>query len=145
MTLNQRALASRIARLRQFIKAIDRLKVIYDRKTFLSEEDTQRLIERYLQLALEAVLDISDQIIAQEGLRKPEEYKDNILILAEKNIIPKQFALDFSKSAGFRNILVHAYLEIDPKKVYQHFQEDSDDIKIFLKHIVKYFGLGNKV
>lgn len=39
----------------------------------------RRIIERYLQLAIEAVLDISDQIINENALRKPEEYKDAIL------------------------------------------------------------------
>lgn len=141
MTLNQKVLASRIAKLRQFIKAIDRLKKICSEKTFLSEEDTQRLVERYLQLALEAVLDISDQIISEQGYRKPEEYKDNILILAENKILPSNFAKEFSKAAGFRNILVHAYADIIPIKVFEHFQEDSDDIKVFLKYIVKYLGL----
>jgi len=52
-------------------------------------------VERYLELALECVIDIGEMIISAEGLRKPEKYREVIEILGEKNIIPKHFAEKF--------------------------------------------------
>ena len=37
---------------------------------------------------------------------------------------------------GLRNILVHEYIKIDPKQIYQHLQ-NLDDFRTFQKHIVK--------
>lgn len=138
MTINELSLNSRIAKLKEYAKIIAELRKKYSRKQFLSEDMIKRYIERYLQLALEAVIDVSDHIISQQGLRKPEEYRDSILILGEAKILPKKFAEKFAPAAGFRNILVHDYLRLNPEKVFIHFQEDSKDIDKFLKYIVKF-------
>jgi len=138
MTLDQRSIDARIAKLRELTKTLKRLQGQYTRKQFFSEDLIRRYIERYLQLSLEAVLDIADHIIAQEGYKKPEDYRQSILILGEEKVLPKEFAKKFAPATGFRNILVHDYLRLDPKKVFQHFQNDAGDIEKFLRHIVKF-------
>lgn len=130
--------AQKIAELQQLTKALRSLQKKIDRKRFLAEDFIRRAIERYLQLAIEATLDISDQIINEENLRKPTEYKDNILILGEQGILPKSFAVRFSHAAGFRNILVHDYVRLDKEKVYEHFKKDAADIEKFTKFILLY-------
>lgn len=42
---------------------------------------------------------------------------------------------------NFRNILVHAYLEIDPKLVHKHLTERLEDFNDFAKAIVQSLGL----
>lgn len=139
MTERQKlTLGERIAQLQQFVKALRRLQKMVDRKKFFSEESVRRMIERYLQLALEAVLDISDQVINQEKFRKPKEYRDNIFILGEEGILSKAFTYKFAPAAGFRNILVHDYVKLDNKKVYAHFRNDVKDIEQFIRYILKY-------
>lgn len=139
MTERQKlTLTERLDQLKQFIKALRTLQKTVNRKRFFSEEMVRRIIERYLQLALEAVLDIADQIINQEKFRKPKEYRDTILILGEEGILPKAFAYEFSGAAGFRNILVHDYVRLDNKKVYIHFKNDVRDIEKFIKYVLKY-------
>lgn len=136
--INHRSLEPRLAKLRQYIRIIKGLQKQVDRERFFSEEVIRGAVERYLQLALEAVLDIADHIIAQEGFSKPEEYRDTILILGKEGVLPKQFAEKFAPAANFRNILVHDYLKLDLNKVYDHFTHDATDIELFLKHIVRY-------
>lgn len=136
--LQKFTLADKINQLKQYIKALRALQAKVDRKKFFSEEAVRRIIERYLQLAIEAVLDIADQIIAEECLKKPEEYRQSILFLGEAKILPKGFAFKFSAAAGFRNILVHDYLKIDNDKVFQHFKKDAGDIEKFIKYILQY-------
>ncbi|PIQ77828.1 hypothetical protein COV82_02635 [Candidatus Peregrinibacteria bacterium CG11_big_fil_rev_8_21_14_0_20_46_8] len=131
-------LAQKIQQLQGFTKALLDLQKKVHQKQFLSDEILRRGIERYLQLSLEAVLDISNTIINEESLEKPNEYKDAILILGQAGILPKKFAEKFAPAAGFRNILVHDYVQLDVKKVFAHFKQDAKDIEIFLKHILKY-------
>lgn len=131
-------LSEKIARLKEFLHALKRLQKTVDHKKFFSEEMVRRTIERYLQLALEAAFDIANHIINEEGLRKPQEYRDSMDILAENKILPGSFAFRFSAAAGFRNILVHDYVKLNNEKVFVHFKKDSKDIETFLKYIVKY-------
>lgn len=131
-------MAEKIAHLQKMVKSLRQLQKTVDKKKFFSEEMIRRVVERYLQLALEAVLDIADQVINEEKFKKPREYKDNILILGEEKILPKEFAFKFSGAAGFRNILVHDYVKLDNAKVYLHFKKDAGDIEKFLKYILKY-------
>jgi len=75
-------------------------------------------IERYLQVAIECALDIGEMVISSEGLRKADTYKEVILRLGEAGILEKDFAERFLPAAGFRNILVHHYAEINIKDMY---------------------------
>jgi len=94
-------------------------------------------IERNFQLALEAVLETGEIIISVENFEKPEDYKSIILILGKNNIIPMEFAKRFAPSAGFRNILVHMYEEVDIKKLVKNLKNLSD-FDVFAKHIAQY-------
>lgn len=138
MSLKDRSINVRIARLNEYVRIIKRLQKSVDRKKFFNEDILRAGIERYLQLSLEGVLDISDHIIAEQGFKKPEEYRDNILILGEEGVLPKLFAEKFASAAGFRNVLVHDYITIDQEKVYEHFKKDFKDIEKFLQHIVRF-------
>jgi uncharacterized protein YutE (UPF0331/DUF86 family) len=95
-------------------------------------------VERYLQIALECVLEIGEMIISKEGFRKPEKYREVIEILGEEGVLPKDFAKRFAPAAGFRNILVHHYAEVDLDKLHKHLQKDLKDFDIFVRYVVKY-------
>ena len=73
-------------------------------------------IERNFQLLIESTLDIGEIIISTEGFEKPEDYKSVILILGKHKILPNNFASEFALIAGFRNILVHHYEDVDIEK-----------------------------
>lgn len=94
-------------------------------------------IERNFQIALEAVLEIGEIIISVENFEKPEDYKSIILILGKNKIIPMEFAKHFAPSAGFRNILVHMYEEVDIKKLVKHLQ-NLNDFDSYAKYIARY-------
>jgi uncharacterized protein YutE (UPF0331/DUF86 family) len=95
-------------------------------------------VERYLHLSAEYVIDIAEIMIAELGLRKPEEYREAIEILGESGILPDEFAYHFAPIAGFRNILVHEYTRIDLAEVYRHLQQDLVDFEKFAEYIIEY-------
>ena len=43
--------------------------------------------------------------------------------------------------AGFRNLLVHDYAEVDPELVYEFLQHRVVDFEEFMKHIAAYLKL----
>lgn len=87
----------------------------------LKEDPTLRgATEQYFETTLECILDIGGMIISMEGLRKLDKYREIIEILGDEGILSREFAERFAPAAGFRNILVHMYAEVDVEKLYGH-------------------------
>ncbi|MDI6891768.1 MAG: DUF86 domain-containing protein [Actinomycetota bacterium] len=106
-------------------------------KEFLEDTVSQDITERNLQIAIQVCLDIGTHIISSLGLERPKDYKDVFSILGKEGIIPSQFASKIAPMAGFRNILVHDYIEIDLNKVYSHLQK-LEDFNRFAQYISEF-------
>ncbi len=98
-------------------------------------------IERGLLLAIECILDIGSHIIAEEKLGRPKDYTEIIDVLGEKNVIPPGFAKQIRGIAGFRNILIHEYVEVDVEKVYEYLQKAPEQFDSFRSYIGKFLNL----
>lgn len=101
---------------------------------FLSNPGFQDIAERNLQVAIQVCLVIGNHIISALSLKRPDDYKEIFSILAEGEVIPKEFAERMAPMAGLRNILVHEYLDTDPKKMHQHLQQ-IEDFEKFAQYI----------
>jgi uncharacterized protein YutE (UPF0331/DUF86 family) len=110
-----------VARLEEF-RAIDR-----DR--FVADPDTHHLAERYLHLAVESALDIANHVIADRGFEAPETYRDAFAVLARHQVVAEDLARRLQGWAGFRNILVHAYLDIDHGLAWDAIAHDLGDLR----------------
>lgn len=87
----------------------------------IEADDTLRgALERYMELALECVIDIGEMVISAEKLRKPERYREIIEILGEGGILPKEFSRRFAPALGLRNILVHMYEDVNLDRLYNY-------------------------
>jgi len=98
----------------------------------------QDIVERNLEVAIQSCIDIANRIISLNGLEKPKDYYGTIIILGKKNILPFDFAQKFAPITGFRNILIHEYLDIEWDEVYnnlkniEHFYQFIDYIQKWL-------------
>jgi uncharacterized protein YutE (UPF0331/DUF86 family) len=76
----------------------------------------QRAVERELQVAIEAVIDTGERILALEKQTPPATSVDTMKKLQELDIIPpNQTYIDMIK---FRNFIVHRYEKIDLEIIY---------------------------
>jgi uncharacterized protein YutE (UPF0331/DUF86 family) len=121
-------LRRRIDALLEYLQRLERFRTV-DRARFVSEPDTHHLAERYLHLAIEAALDIANHIIADQAYEAPETYRDAFAILATHGVLAADLATRLQSWAGFRNILVHAYLAIDHGVAWDAIQNDLDDLR----------------
>jgi uncharacterized protein YutE (UPF0331/DUF86 family) len=99
--------------------------------------DKAWIIERGLQLSIQLVLDIGNHILAEAGV-SVHEYADILPQLAKLGIIPNDYALSVKGMAGFRNLLVHEYTEIDSVKLAVFVNANLNDINLFCKYITAY-------
>ncbi|MCL7476306.1 MAG: DUF86 domain-containing protein [ANME-2 cluster archaeon] len=95
-------------------------------------------MERYIEVALECMIDIGEMIISKEKLKRPDTYREVFLLLGEYGILPNKFAEDLAPAAGFRNILVHMYAKIDVERVYYYLENKLDDLERFGEYIAQY-------
>lgn len=86
----------------------------------------------------EACIDIASHIIAAEGYRRAETYSEMFEILQEESVISKKLADRLTEMAGFRNLLVHRYGEIDNKHILEIIQKDMKDVKMFMQKIIDF-------
>jgi uncharacterized protein YutE (UPF0331/DUF86 family) len=103
-----------------------------------SDEDRRAMIERYFQLACEVVLDIANLLNAEFRFRPAKDAAESIIILGEEGILDKEFARRFAGMAGFRNILVHDYVDIDYSKVTDNLNHRMGDFEAFAKAVATY-------
>lgn len=90
--------------------------------------------ERALQLCTQNAIDIATHIAAGHGLDTPD-YTSAIDRLAELRILPVDFARRFRGIAGLRNILVHAYLEVDLDQLQHLLRTRLGDFEEFAQYI----------
>jgi len=124
------ALGTYVAELKTFSKV--------SRDEFVREPALHHLAERYLHLACESVLDIAQHVISDEGYRQPDSNKQAIEILREEGVLDDALAERLKRWMGFRNLLVHLYLEIDHGRAYDAIVEDLGDFDAFAARMVRF-------
>lgn len=91
-------------------------------------------IERGIQISIESIIDIANIIISVSDKEKPDTYRESMLILSEIGVVTKQFSQRLANMAGFRNILVHDYIRVDPEIIINVLKIDIED---FIKYSVE--------
>ena len=89
-------------------------------KATLNEKDSDFLISIYelnLQRAIQACIDLSNVVIAKEGLGLPNTYRQSFEILEKHQVIDDSVRAKMVSMVGFRNISVHDYGQIKPEIV----------------------------
>lgn len=101
----------------------------------LGDEDMQDLLDRRMQKAIEAAIDIAIHLASQLRLPSQEKASDVFKILAQNKIIDKQLAQRLKGAVGFRNILVHEYTEVDYHLAYSDLGLKLKDLEDFAYQI----------
>ena len=100
------------------------------------DRDKRNMVLHALLISIQSAIDIATYVIAENGLKKPSTYRETFEILEEAQIISEDLANDLSDLAGFRNVLVHIYWELDLDVVYGILRNDLKVLMAF-KKIVK--------
>jgi uncharacterized protein YutE (UPF0331/DUF86 family) len=97
-------------------------------------------VERGLQLGAEILLDIGNHILVAEYGVSSQEYRDIFKRLAERKVISRSLAERLGGLAGFRNILVHDYLDLDAERVLENLRRAPKDFSELAREIRDWLG-----
>lgn len=113
-------------------------------ESYIKDLTTRDAVERNIEVAIQACIDIARIIIKLEGLREPEDNKGVFVVLAENGIISEDSLRFLIPMAGTRNVLVHGYDKIDDAIIFGVLKKHLSDFNTFLKEIEERY-LENKI
>lgn len=135
--VNRDILQNRMEKANEYLDFLEELGNGYSKAEFKKDPKLYGSAERFLHLTIEVLIDIGNHIIADQNLGKVDFYSDIPDILYENNFLEEDLKDIFIKIIGFRNVLVHDYLEVDLDIVYIVMKEELGDIKDILKEYAR--------
>jgi uncharacterized protein YutE (UPF0331/DUF86 family) len=96
--------------------------------------DRQWAVLHGLQIAIQGTLDIAAHIAAAEG-QDVRDYTSAIDALGRLGVLDATFAKRLRGVAGFRNVLVHEYLDVDLTVVAAVLEHGLDDLDAFVQAV----------
>lgn len=98
-------------------------------------------VERLLEKLIGRGIDINQHVITElisTKIAAPLEYRETFTKLAELKVLPEDFAKQISKSAGFRNMLVHEYNNLDEQTIYTSIGDALAQYSQYCDYILKF-------
>ena len=97
------------------------------------EDDKHFIVERLLELLVIYANDILLNFFARINEDMPTTLKTTFLRAGELQILPADLAKSLGDAAAMRNVLVHAYTDVDLKIVYDSIGEALRDFSRFVE------------
>lgn len=126
--VNPNVLHRRLEKLDEYLGYLEEAQR-YSFREFVEDPERRGSVERYLHLAIEALTDMANHVVADDDLGSVEQARDLPPLLAEHGYLEEPLVSRWQDMIGFRNVLVHEYTDIDPEQVYDVLQHQLDDLR----------------
>jgi uncharacterized protein YutE (UPF0331/DUF86 family) len=138
--VNHEKIRNKLRAVKICLEKLEELKKISENE-FLADYKLTDTARHNLQIAVEAMLDIANHIIARHSFEIPKRNADSFIILCKHGILNKEMQATYVAMARFRNRIVHMYDDVDNREVYRILQEHLNDYYSFVRDIVRYMEL----
>ena len=135
MVLRREAVEKRLKELDEILKELDKHREV-DSETLRRDVGQRWIIERGLIAAATIVFDVADHILAGHFGVYAETYEESLGAIKDRAVISEELYRDIKGLGGFRNILVHRYLDINPDEVFESFQKGLVIFPAFAREIL---------
>lgn len=116
MVLRPEAVRERLLRLEEVVSRLEELGGLGADVLRAAFRDAWA-VERGLQLGAEIVFDVGNHILSAHFGVSAKDYEDIVAQLGAHGVIDPALRDRLKGLGGFRNILVHGYLRLDPERV----------------------------
>jgi len=139
VVLRPESVRQRLLKLEETVSGLE--QVITSRRTFRETELLDAwAAERGLQVAAETILDVGNHLLAAHFGVTPQDYDDIITQLGTCGVIDPELQRRLKGLGGFRNVLVHGYLRIDPARVEAALQRAPADFRDFARAVRRWLA-----
>jgi uncharacterized protein YutE (UPF0331/DUF86 family) len=139
--VNRQTVARKLEYLRKQLELLEPYRAL-PKEQLLGDIEKRLTVERLLELSIQSVIDCSRLIVAIEDWRGVRDEREALRLLAERQVISMDLGERLLRAKGFRNVLVHDYVEIDPELLYAHLHDDVGDLWDFAGSLAKILSLG---
>ncbi len=101
----------------------------------LKEDKDIYALERLAQLLIQSLLDLFAMIAFEKTGRKPDTYKELAIWFAQHSQLSTQDEKFLVSLAGFRNLLVYGYAQLDTQKEEMAFSEIRERMRALLEKL----------
>lgn len=98
--------------------------------------DLQDIVVLNLQRACEASIDGAMHLVRVRRLGVPRDAAEGFLLLAREGLLGHDLAQGLKKVVGFRNVVVHAYTDIDIERLELVLRYGVHELKDFASFLV---------
>lgn len=137
MSIQKQAIREKLEKLEQATKSLEKYKKV-PKEDFLINFTINSAAMYNMILGIEVIVDIGGHFLNVVYGVSPKEYKEVLEMLGEYEIVPEKFAKENIEMAKFRNLIIHAYMKIDLKKVYQNLQKAPNIFRKFAKYYLEF-------
>ena len=92
-------------------------------------------VEHTLQTAIQAAIDVATLIVTERKLGEPDATRSLFSLLAQDGWLTATDITVWRRIIGFRNIVVHRYLDVDPAVVRSVLESNVEDLHRFVRSI----------
>jgi len=100
----------------------------------------ERFMEFTLQQVIQVIIDIGNHIISDENWEEPKTSREIFEILGIHRVISKNVENELKSLVGFRNLLVHEYVELDKEIERKIYNESQNIVGDFESEIVTFLS-----
>lgn len=134
LPLEREAILPRISGIKKNLAKLKRLGALPFQE--FKSGDAFDLAQHHLRLALEGVFHIGSHILSRLPGGRATEYREIALKLGEAGIVNNRFAEEkLAPMARLRNLLVHHYADIDPRRIYNLIHHNLSDVEAYLRAV----------
>lgn len=91
---------------------------------------------KYLLLSsIEVAVDVAHHLCASQGWEAPADNGDAMRLLGDHEVLDRELTVRMRQAVGFRNILVHDYVDVDDEIVRSRVR-DHQDLREFTRQVV---------
>jgi uncharacterized protein YutE (UPF0331/DUF86 family) len=120
--------AKKLARMEQCLADLGRV----DATAIHSDVVIERFVEHTLQIAVQAAIDVASHLVSDGALGQPRTNAELFDLLARGGVLDAALATVLAHMAGFRNVLVHEYDDVDLAVVRDVLEHHLDDLRRFV-------------
>ncbi len=119
MVLRREAVEERLKELDEILQELSKYREV-NWDAFRSDLSQRWVVERGLIAAVSVIFDVANHVLTGHFGFYAETYEGSLQGLRDKGVISLERYREIQGLGGFRNILIHRYLDIDPREVWEN-------------------------
>lgn len=108
-----------------------------DRSEIVADADRLAAIKYVFVTVVEACVSVAQHLCASEGWGPPTSNAEAVRLLARHDVVPGPVAETVARAVGFRNVLVHRYVEVSDAHVVA-FLDHVPELREFVASIAQW-------